>query len=154
MQSFLGSLHYLGKFLPHISQLCHPLCPLHKVNTQFIWTNALECHFQHIKEKVAIATENTHFNYHLETRIICDASRARLGAALEQLSPTGWHTVAFSSQFLNSNEKRYSVNKLELVGMVWSVEYFKDYLFGKLFTIITDHRALLSIMKEHRSNQS
>ena len=37
--------------------------------------------------------------------------------------------------------------------MVWSVEYFKYYLFGKSFTIITDHRALLSIMKEHRSNK-
>ena len=35
-----------------------------------------------------------------------------------------------------------------------SVEYFKYYLFGKSFTIITDHRALLSIMKEHRSNKS
>ena len=37
---------------------------------------------------------------------------------------------------------------------MWSVEYFKYYLFGKSFTIITDHRALLSIMKEHRSNKS
>ena len=27
-------------------------------------------------------------------------------------------------------------------------------MFGKSFTIITDHRALLSIMKEHRSNKS
>ena len=37
---------------------------------------------------------------------------------------------------------------------MWSVEYFKYYLFGKSFTIITDHPALLSIMKEHRSNKS
>ena len=37
---------------------------------------------------------------------------------------------------------------------MWCVEYFKHYLFGKSFTIITDLRALLSIMKEHRSNKS
>ena len=37
---------------------------------------------------------------------------------------------------------------------MWSVEYFIYYLFGKSFTIITDHRALLSIMKEHCSNKS
>ena len=67
----------------------------------------------------------------METRIKCDASR-----------------------FLISNEERYSINELELLGVVWSVEYFKYYLFGKSFTIITDHRALLSIMKEHRSNKS
>ena len=37
---------------------------------------------------------------------------------------------------------------------MWSIEYFKYYLFGKSFTIITDHQALLSIMKKHRSNKS
>ena len=82
------------------------------------------------------------------------ASRAGLGAALEQRSPTSWHTVAFAPRFLNSDEERYSVNELELLGVVWSVEYFKYYLFGKSFTFITDHRALLSILKEHRSNKS
>ena len=90
----------------------------------------------------------------METRIKCDASKARLGAALEQRSPIGWHTVAFAFRFLNSNEERYSVNELELLGVVWSVENFKFYLFGKSFTIITDHRALLLIRKEHGSNKS
>ena len=38
--------------------------------------------------------------------------------------------------------------------MVWSIEHLKNYLFGKEFSIITDHRALLSILKEHRSNKT
>ena len=153
LRSFLGSVHYIGKFIPNLSQLCHPLRPLLKKNIKFVWNDEHETHFQSIKNKVANATENTHYNPHLETRIKCDASRAGLGAVLEQRSPTGWHAVAFASRFLNSNEERYSVNELELL-VVWSVEYFKYYLFGKSFTIITDHRALLSIMKEHRTNKS
>ena len=83
-----------------------------------------------------------------------NTSRAGLGEALEQRSPTGWNTVAFASCFLNPNEDLYSVNVLELLGVLSSVEYFKYYLFGKSFTIITNHRALLSIMKEHWSNKS
>ena len=154
LRSFLGSVHFLGKFVPNLSQLCHPLRPLLKKNTKFVWNDELETHFQSIKNKVANATESTHYNPHLETRIKYEASRAGLGAALEQSLPTGCHTVSFASHFLNSNEKRYSVNELGLLGAVWSVEYFKYYLFGKSFTIITDHRALLSIMKEHRSNKS
>ena len=90
----------------------------------------------------------------METRIKCDASRAGLGAALEQRSPTGWHTVAYASRFLNSNEERYSVNELELLRVVWSVEYFKYYLFGKSLAIITDNREILSIMKKERSNKT
>ena len=84
----------------------------------------------------------------------CDASRSGLGAALKQLTVDGWKPIAFASRFLNSCEERHSVNKLELLDVVWSIEYFKNFLYGKHFTVFTDHRALLSIMKENRSNKS
>ena len=147
-------MHYLGKFIPNLSQLCHPLRPLLNKNSKFIWINELECHFQHIKEKVANARESTHYNPHLEARIECDASRAGLGTALQERSPTGYQTVAFASRFLNEKEERYSVNELEFLGVVWSFEFSKFYLFGKSFTIITDHRSLLTIKREHRSNKA
>ena len=62
--------------------------------------------------------------------------------------------MAFAWQFLNSVEDRYSTNELELLRVVWSIEHFKYYLYGKPFTEITDHRALLSIMREDRANKS
>ena len=137
-----------------MSQLCYPLRPLLKKNTKFIWTEEHEKQFSLIREKIAETTENKHFNAELETRIKCDASRKGLGCALEQRTPNGWHTVAFASRFLNSVEDRYSINELELLGVVWSVEHFKYYLYSKPFTVITDHRALLSIMRENRANKS
>ena len=97
-----------------MSQLCISLPPLLKKNTKFIWTSELEWHFQQIKEKVANATENTHYNQQFETRTKCDASRAGLGVAIEQRSPIGWHTVAFSSQLLNSKKEKSIVNELEI----------------------------------------
>ena len=45
-------------------------------------------------------------------------------------------------------------NELEFIGVVWSVENFKYYLFGKSFTSVTDQPALLSIKKENRFNKS
>ena len=86
----------------------------------------------------------------METRNKCDSSRQGLGAAFEQLDCDGWKTVAFASRFLNNNEERYSINALELLGVVWAIDYFKYYLFGKNFTVLTDHRALLSVLKTHR----
>ena len=70
------------------------------------------------------------------------------------MTVNGWKPIFFASRFLNSNEERYSINEFELVGVVWSIEYIKNNLFGKEFSIITDHRVLLSILKEHRSNKS
>ena len=90
----------------------------------------------------------------MDVRVKCDASRSGLGAALEHNTPDGWKPTAFASRLLNSTEKRYSVNELELLGIVWSIDYFKYHLYGKNFTVVTDHKALLYILKEHRSNKS
>ena len=150
LQAFLGSVHHLSKFIPNLAKICHPLRPLLKKSEKFIWTDIHRKHFEYTKTVIANATENTHFNPNLETRIKCDASRQGLGAALEQLDCDGWKTVAFASRFLNNTEERYSINELELLGVVWAIEYFNYCLFGKNFTVLTDHRALLSILKSHR----
>ena len=34
LRAILGSVHYLSKFIPNLSQLCHPLRPLPKKNTK------------------------------------------------------------------------------------------------------------------------
>ena len=154
LRSFLGSVNYISKFIPNLAQLCHPLRPLLRKSTKYIWTDEHTKHFNAIKTQIANHTENTHYNPQLERRIKCDASQSGLGAALEQLTCNGWKPISFASIFLNSNEERYSINELELLGVVWYIECLKKYLYGKDFSIITDHRQLLSILKEHRSNKS
>ena len=154
LRSFLGSVHHLSNFIPNLAKISHPLRPLLKKSEKFIWTDNHQKHFEHIETVIANATENTHFNPTLDTQIKCVASRQGLGAALEQLDCEGWKKVAFASRFLNNNEERYSINELELLGVVCAIEDFKYYLFGKNFTVWTDHRALLSVLKSHRSNKS
>ena len=147
LRSFLGSVHHLSKFIPNLAKICHPLRPLLKKSEKFIWTDIHQKHFEYIKTAIANATENTHFNPTLETPIKYHASRQGLGAALEQLDCDWYKTVAFASRFLNNNEERYSINELELLRVVWAIEYFKYYLFEKNFTVQTDHRALLVVLK-------
>ena len=67
---------------------------------------------------------------------------------LEQESNNGWETIAYASRFLNKAEEIYSINELELLGVVWSLEHFKQYLYGQYFTVQTDHRAFLSILRD------
>ena len=122
LRSLIGSVHHLSKFILNLAKICHPLRPFLKKNKKFLWTENYQTHFEHIKTTIANATENTHFNPTLETRVKCDASRQGLGAALEQLHCEGWTTVAFASRFLNNNEERYSINEIELRGVVWAIE--------------------------------
>ena len=74
---------------------------------------------------------------------------------MEQQNGEGeWIPIAFASRYLNTQEKKYSTNELELLAVVWSVDRFKHYLLGKEFVIATDHKALVSALDEHKSNKT
>ena len=98
--------------------------------------------------------EQKHFNINNETGLKCDASKKGLGACLEQKENNNWHPIAYASSFLNKNEQRYTINELELLAVVWSLEHLKYYLFGSHFTLQTDHQASLSALKNNRGNKT
>ena len=49
---------------------------------------------------------------------------------------------------------KYSTNELELLGVVWASEHFRNYLFGTEFQIVTDHKALLSALSANHGNKT
>ena len=65
---------------------------------------------------------------------------------LEQLGPEGWRPISFASRYLNEAEKKYSTNELEMLAVVWGAEYFRNYILGRSFLIVTDHKALISLL--------
>ena len=62
---------------------------------------------------------------------------------LEQNTDTDWVARAYASRFF-SLEENFLLNELELLGVVWAIEHCKYYLYGKHFTEITDHQALIN----------
>ncbi len=61
--------------------------------------------------------------------------------------------VAFASRYFGDNEKIYAQNELELLGVVWDVEHFKQYLMGKHFRIEIDQSSLINVFNRDRNNQ-
>ena len=156
LKSFMESIHHLNKFIPNLAQLCTPLQPLLSTTNKFnfLWKEENENLFRYMIAAVKNITENRHFVSNKETRIICNASREGIGAALEQETPDGWATISYASQFLNSCYQNYSVNELELLAAVWAIDHFKLYLYGKQFTLITDHQALVSALQSKRGDKT
>ena len=74
-----------------------------------------------------------------------DASNFAIGAVLSQ-GPIGKdRPVAFASRTLTKTEEKYSVIEKELLAIFWACKYFRPYLFGKKFTVFTDHKPLTYI---------
>ena len=71
-----------------------------------------------------------------------DASNTGIGAVLSQTVNGEEKTLAYASRSLKPHERKYSTIERECLAMVWAVKYFRPYLFGKEFDIITDHNPL------------
>ena len=62
--------------------------------------------------------------------------------------------MSFASKFLNPHESKHSTNELELLGVEWAVEHYKNYLYGSELEIITDHKSLLSTLSPNHGNKT
>ena len=118
-----------------------------------MWNDVCEQAFVALKEKLTTppvlhAPDFSH-RFLLQT----DASNLRLGAVLAQLDKDGTeHPIAYLSRKLLAHEQKYSVPEKECLAVVWAINKFKYYLYGREFTVLTDHRALQWLDKCKTSN--
>ena len=61
--------------------------------------------------------------------------------------------IAFASRFLTDCERKYAINKEELLGALWGLEYFRYYVYGKRVKLLTDHQALQPLLKKIRAHK-
>ena len=75
-------------------------------------------------------------NFSLPFVIACDASASRIGAVLMQ----NHHPIAYISQELRSSNKLASAYEREMLGILFVVKKWRQYLLGRVFVIKTDHK--------------
>jgi hypothetical protein len=143
VSSFLGMVTYLAKFVPNLSTETEKLRRLLRKDVEWIWGEQEEETFIRLKTLVSSDTVLAHFNAELETSVITDAGAVGVGAILVQKQIDGClRPVHYSSRTLTQQENKYSQTEKEALGVVWACEKFHLFLYGKPFTILTDHQPL------------
>ena len=154
LKSFLGEIQYLAKFLPRLSERTDKLRKLLKKNTEWKWETEQQKDFEKIKKMLTEEPALAHYAKEKDNIVTTDASKIGLGITLWQkqvdreLKP-----IAFGSRFLNDTEKNYSIGELERLAVVWGLEKFRFYLYGKKVFLYTDHQALDPLIKRNRCNK-
>jgi len=133
----MGKVNYYCNFIPNYSQLASPLNQLRRKQQQA---------FSALKKHILDATELAHFNENLSLVLATDASSFGIGVVLSHIHPDGKEKpIAFASKTLDVHQVRYSQIEKKALSIIFGVNQFHQYLYGKKFILITDHKPLVTI---------
>ena len=146
LRSFLGLVNYYNRFLPNASTVLHPLHQLLEQDSEWQWTEPCEEAFTEAKRMTTSEQVLTHYDPALPVGRACDASSTGIGAVLSHVMPDGSERpVAFAFRSLTKTERKYAQIDKEALSIVWGVKRFHVYLYGRRFTLVTDHKPLTAI---------
>uniref|UniRef100_A0A224YP72 RNA-directed DNA polymerase n=1 Tax=Rhipicephalus zambeziensis TaxID=60191 RepID=A0A224YP72_9ACAR len=146
LHSFLGLAGYYSKFIPHYADVVEPLRSMLRKGQTFNWSNEANSAFNIIKEVLAANPVIQLFDEKLPIVITTDASNIGLGAVFQQRKGDQLVTIAFASRTLSPAERRYSAGEREALACLFACEKWHVYLWGRHFTLRTDHQALVTLL--------
>ena len=146
LKSFLGMVKYYGKFVPNLSSKLHPLYALLQHSAEWKWCAKCEEAFTYAKNMLASDQVLVHYDPSKPLVLSVDASPYGLGAVLShKLHDGSEKPIAYASRTLTSAEINYAQIDKEGLAIVFGVKKFHLYLYGREFTLITDHQPLTRI---------
>ena len=144
IQRLNGFVNYLAKFLPGLADTMEPIRRLTRKDVEWVWSEEQEKALNGIKKLVTEAPILSYYDPSRQLEIQCDASQKGLGAALLQDNKP----VAYTSRALTETEKRYAQIEKEMLAIVFALEKFNQYTFGRHTKIQSDHKPLETILKK------
>ena len=146
--SFLGLACYHRRFVEGFSSIASPLTALTQNKAKFVWSEACEKSFQELKDRLTSAPVLTLPEGTNGFVVYCDASRVGLGCVLMQ----NGRVIAYVSRQLKVHEKNYATHNLELAAVVFSLNIWRDYLYGVHLDVFMDHKSLQNVFSKKDLN--
>ena len=159
LQSFLGTVNYLSRFLAFLLDLRAPLLNLLKKDSKFIWTSVHQQIFDQLKLHVSNDVKLQFYDCSKPLYIEVDTSKRGIGAVMLQEDcivkntskyeiPNNLHPISYASKTLSSTESNYSNTECELLGVLFAIMHFKHFTYGHTVYVIKDHKPLVSLFKK------
>jgi len=145
LRQVLGLLSYYRSYVKNFAEIAKPLTDLTggKKPTALKWGDTEQRAFDTLRRLVcespvcSVPVPGKPFN------LYTDASAIMVGCQLAQCDDVGVeHPVAFASQKLTATQCAWSVIEREAFAIVWSLNRFRNIIFGSRITVFTDHNPL------------
>ena len=154
VRAFLGLAGYYRKFIQNYAEIAAPLTNLTKKGNpeKVVWGEPEETAFTELKRRLVERPILRMPDHNLKYVLRTDASDVGVGAILLQEYPDGVFPVAYASKKLLPREQNYAVIERECLAVVFGVKKFEKYLYGREFTLQTDHAPLAWLTRSKIQN--
>ncbi len=152
VKSVLGLASFYRRFIPNFSDISRPLTNLTKKDVKFVWTATCQKAFEILKERLTTAPVLSQFNDRKGVILYTDASNYGLGALLCQEDERGEERViCYGSRMMNQSEQNFSTSEKECLALIFALEKWREYCYGRKIIAYVDHLAVLSLLKTKNS---
>ena len=154
VRQFLGKINFYHKYIPQASKTLEPLHKLLRKESAFNWTEECQRTFDRLKNYLTSAPVLAIFDPKLPIKLYTDASLEGLGAVLKQKQENGEEKpVAFFSKKLSEAQKKKKAIYIEITAVMEAIKYWRFWLIGRRFEVITDHKPLADLNLRARTDE-
>ncbi|KAL3892079.1 hypothetical protein ACJMK2_004316 [Sinanodonta woodiana] len=144
IKRFCGLVQYMAKFVPNLSETFEPLRNLTRKNTPWKWTKQCTEAFERVKQLLKQTDVLAIYDPNKDLVLQVDSSKDGLGAALLQ----DGHPLEFASRSLKPAERNWAQIEKEALAVLYGLERFDQYTYGRPVIVENDHKPLETILKK------
>jgi hypothetical protein len=142
VRSFLGTASYYRRFVRDFATVASPLHKLTDHGAEWCWKEEHQRAFDQLKAALSTTPVLKYPVMDAPYILDTDASLTGIGAVLSQVVDGQEMVLGYASRTLSKTERNYCVTRRELLAVVHFVKHFRPYLYGRRFTVRTDHSSL------------
>ena len=147
VESFLGLVNYYRYFIPDASAMMDSSNRLRRKDVTFHWGKNERGVFQSFKSAISNSSLLVQFNPNLPLKLTTDASQTASGGVFSYIFADGSEKpIKFTGRTLTSAERNNSNIERESFDIIHGVKKHYDYIYGRLFTICSDHKPLQKLL--------
>ena len=148
-------INFYGKFLPNLSSTLEPLHKLLRKGARWTWGTRQQEAYVAAKTLLQSSQVLVHYDPEKPLVLSCDASPYGVGAVLaHRLDDGSERPIAYASRTLSKAERGYSQLDKEALGVLFGVKKFHQFVYGRHFTVYTDHKLLLGLLNPDKPTPS
>ena len=147
LRSYLGMVNHYGRFLPDLATVLATMHQLLKKDAKWKWGQPQQESSNCTRQMLCSPEVVVHYSTNKPLVLICDASLYSVGAVLAHRMEDGSERpIVYHSRSLSDSEKNYAQIDREALAIILGLTKFNQYIWGRLVTIVTDHKPLLGLL--------